>query len=466
MEPCSQCLVLLQRLAELEAKVEQLSRANDELRRLLEDARRGGKRQAAPFRKGPPKANPKTPGRKSGEQHGQHGQRPPPDGAFDQVLEANLPVACPYCFGNLVETHTDQQTQVDLPRQPLRRLINIHCGKCQTCHATVRGHHPQQTSDATGAAAHQVGPDAQAAVVILNKDCGLSHAKVAKVMTRLLGIPLTRGASSQIVLRAGQRLEGAYQEILGQLPVHDWLSVDETGWRIGGHPAWLHVWVGARATAYAIDPQRDADRLEQVIGIDWTGTLVHDGWSSYDRFDCAMHQQCQAHVLVRAKELAAAAVGRAKVFPRQVIKLCQASLATRDQFEAGQLDAAALEQARQEYVGQLLDLTSRPRTNAANETFARHLYHYAEQWFTFLETPGLPATNWPAEQATRPAVVNRKVWGGNRTPDGAHAQEVTMSVLATCKQLTLSALDYVSQALRHIAPKLFPLPIAVAGANQ
>jgi transposase len=459
MESCPQCLILRQRLAQFEAKVEELTR-------LLDEARRKGKRQAAPFRKGPPKPNPKTPGRKSGDQHGQHGHRAPPNGPFDEVLEANLPPACPHCFGTLVETHTDHQTQTDIPRRPIRRLLTIHCGQCQDCHATVRGHHPQQTSDATGAAAHQVGPDAQAAVVILNKECGLSHAKVAKVMTLLLGIALTRGASSQIVLRAGQRLEGAYQEILAQLPLHDWLSVDETGWRIGGHPAWLHVWVGAKATAYAIDPHRSADRLQQVIGIDWAGTLVHDGWSSYDRFQCASHQQCQAHGLVRAHEVLEVAVGRAAVFPRQVIDLLKASLETRDQFQVGLIDTVALEQARQEYVAQLLDLTRRPRTNAANETFAKHLYHYAEQWFTFLAEPGLPATNWPAEQATRPAVVNRKVWGGNRNTVGAHAQEVTMSVVATCKQLTLSALDYISQALRGVAPMLFPSPVAVGIANQ
>jgi transposase len=31
--------------------------------------------------------------------------------------------------------------------------------------------------------------------------------------------------------------------------------------------------------------------------------------------------------------------------------------------------------------------------------------------FTFLNCPSLEATNWPAEQAIRPVVVARKVWG-------------------------------------------------------
>jgi transposase len=448
-EPCPQCAILQQQIAELQAQIEHLRRA-------LEHALRAGKRQAAPFGKEPPVAQPKTPGRKRGRHHGRHGHRPPPDGPVHECVQAPLPATCPHCFGDVAHTHTDTQYQLDLPREPLRRRIDIHCGHCSRCQRPLRGRHPCQTSDATGAAASQLGPDAQAAVVVLNKQLGLSHAKVARLLTDVLGIPLTRGASAQIVLRAAERLQPAYEQILSQLPQQPWLSVDETGWRIGGQPAWLHVWVGAAVTAYAIDPQRSADRLEAVLGRQWSGVLVHDGWASYDRFEEAVHQQCVAHVIVRARELEAQAVGRAKVFPRQVIKLFQGALAVRDAAVAGALNAAVLAAAHERYVNALLDLTERPRVNAANEALARHLYAHGEQWLMFLIDPSLPATNWPAEQATRPAVVNRKVWGGNRTVRGAEAQGALMSVLATCRQQACSAWAYVSQSLCGIIGNLFP----------
>ena len=41
----------------------------------LEALARGAKRQAAPFSKGPPKSDPKPPGRKSGEDYGTHHRR-------------------------------------------------------------------------------------------------------------------------------------------------------------------------------------------------------------------------------------------------------------------------------------------------------------------------------------------------------------------------------------------------------
>src|SRR5262249_29706599 len=95
---------------------------------------------------------------------------------------------------------------------PFRQFL-VHFSICSICDRRVQGRHPLQTSHALGAAASKVGPDAQAAVVVLNKTFGLSHLKVAAVFRALFEITLTRGASTQIVLRAGDRLQPAYEEV-------------------------------------------------------------------------------------------------------------------------------------------------------------------------------------------------------------------------------------------------------------
>ena len=77
----------------------------------------------------------------------------------------------------------------------------------------------------------------------------------------------------------------------------------------------------------------------------------------------------------------------------------------------------------------------------------------------FVSHPEVEPTNWEAERAVRPAVVNRKVWGGNRTWVGAQAQEVLMSVLETCRRAGRSGLEFVSQTVRAFANPLFPRPI-------
>jgi transposase len=167
---CLGCRELLQRVAELSAQVTKLTRK-------LDEAVRAGKRQAAPFRKGQPKPDPKTPGRESGDAHGAHSHRPPPPEPIAECHEAQLPDACPHCRGRLVETGTADQFQTEIPRAPLVRKFRIHIGHCDTCGKRTQGRHPLQTSDALGAAASQIGPDAQAAATLLHTQMGCRMAK-------------------------------------------------------------------------------------------------------------------------------------------------------------------------------------------------------------------------------------------------------------------------------------------------
>lgn len=453
---CPGCRDHLKRLAELEARVAELTRK-------LDEATRAGKRQAAPFRKGPPKPDPKKPGRKSGDAHGPHGHRPMPPGPVAERYHAALPDACPHCRGALVETGTAQQFQTEIPRRPVIRQFTVHIGHCGGCGRRAQGRHPLQTSDALGAAASQVGPDAQAAVALLHTQAGLSHGKVAAVFDALFGIALTRGASAQVNARAGTRLEPEYRRILASVRASKHLSVDETGWRVGGHNAWLHVWVGDEASAYAIDSQRSADALERAIGIDWSGVLSHDGYGTYDRFASAIHQSCLAHVLRRARELLAGATRGAVRFPRQLIALFTEAIHRRNRLgDRGESDDER-ERRRCEFDDRLLALVRRPRAVPGYATFARHLLKHLEQWFTFVFDPSVEPTNWAAEQAIRPAVVNRKVWGGNRTGAGAGTQGVLMSVFQTCRRRARSVLDFVSDNLRAWGNRLLQGPTLLPG---
>jgi hypothetical protein len=59
----------------------------------------------------------------------------------------------------------------------------------------------------------------------------------------------------------------------------------------------------------------------------------------------------------------------------------------------------------------------------------------------------------------RPAVVTRKVCGGNRTDRGAHTHEVLASVLRTIQQRQLDASAIVSNLLRA------PHPITAANVD-
>lgn len=448
---------------------EQLLRENQQLREFvaqlqkrIEELERSAKRQAAPFSKGEPKKKPKKPGRKKGKQHGDHAHRePPPPERVDETLDAPLPDQCPDCGGDVVEDRLDQQFQTEIPRQPIVREFKIHCGHCKKCGKHLRGRHPLQTSDATGAAQSQLGADAQAAIVYLNKRAGMSHGKIADTFDKFFGITLSRGACAQVVMRAGKILQPVYEQIKERIIDSEHLTPDETGWRIGGHSAWLHGWVGDDGTTcYVIDPQRSAEVLEKVIGSDWSGSMTHDGCASYDRFEDTAHQQCVDHALRRARSLVDKQTGAAKIFPQQVIELLTAALRLRDRFDEQNADQDRRGRAYENYVQRLRDLTDRPRSNAENERFAKHLNRHAGSWFLFLVDPTIPATNHRAEQALKTPIVNRKVWGGNRTEAGARAQSVLMSVLQTAALLGRDSMGFFSSLLCAPAAQR---PLLIAG---
>lgn len=440
----------------LSAELEQLRREVELLRQALDESRRAGKRQAAPFRK-PKVAAPKKPGRKPGDEYGQQSRRSIPE-QIDEHYDVPLPTNCPHCGSH--ELTTDRvcpQYQTDIPRKPIHRQFDIHIGHCSGCGERVQGRHELQTSDALGAAASQLGADLQAALTVTNKELGLSHGKCRRLIERLFRITISRSTNCRAQQRLAEQLRPSYDAIGEQVRGSPRVVCDETGWRVNGENAWLHDFVTEQVTYYAIDPTRSAEPAELLLGEDYAGTLIHDGWSVYDRFTLATHQQCLAHLMRRCHELLETAVAGAVRFPRAVLDVFRTALSARDRFRKDELTAHGLRVLAGRFTSTMGRLVAPIKSHAANERLAKHLENHLGDLFTFLRDPLVDATNWRAEQAIRPAVVNRKVWGGNRTWTGAEVQSILTTILVTAVQQTIDPLDFLSQNLTSPQPVLIPL---------
>jgi len=437
----------------LEAKIAVLEKRVAELERLLDKALKASKRQAGPFSKGKPKTNPKKPGRKAGPDYGPKAHRLAPDSPqqFDEIIEVPLPDKCPDCGGSIDKQNIEQQFQVEIPRKPLHRRFDIHTGSCRRCGKRIQGRHPLQSSDALGAASSQLGSETQATIALFKNKYGLSYGKICGILKDQFGIDLSRGGAAQVVQRAAQRSEQIYRSLCQMVRESSAVYPDETGWKVGGWNQWLWTFVSAGATIYLIRPSRGHEIPEEILGPDWDGTMVHDGWSPYDFFDKAQHQQCLSHLLRRAHNLMEKAAGRAKAFPRKIQKLLKDALALRDRRDERGISERGLAIARGRLEKRLDRLLACRLSHEGNWRFQNHLARHDDEIFTFLYQSDIEATNWPAEQAIRPAVINRKVFGGNRTKAGAHAQEVLASVFVTCAQRGQNALSYLSKLIcfRH-----------------
>jgi transposase len=445
----------------LRKEIERLKQETERLRRELEAALRATKRQAAPHSRGRPKANPKRPGRKSGVRYGRQACRPIP-ARVDERIAVPLPDHCPHCGGGVEPESCETQYQEEIVRRTVVRRFDIAVGRCRDCRRRVQGRHRLQTSDAVGVGSVQLGPEALTLAAILNKQMGLSLGHTRQVLCYGFGLEVSRGGLYRALARMAGRAAPTYDglvETARQAPVN---GMDETGWRVGGQLQWLHVAVSAQVTVYAILPGRGYEQSVKILGANYDGFLIHDGWAPYYRFQFAFHQSCLAHLLKRCREMAQIAPPAAWAFPRAVEQLLRTSLELRERYAAGEIS----EHGRRTVTGKLeakLDrILKTRRRNAANRRLARHLEHEQLWLFTFLHCFGLDATNNTAERAIRGMVIARKVWGGSRTWAGARTHQILASVLRTCWQQGKDAFTRGVRLLR--APRAVILDI-VPGAG-
>jgi transposase len=445
----------------LQKENERLKQETERLRRELEAALRASKRQAAPHSRGNPKANPKRPGRKPGRRYGRRSCRPIP-ARVDERIAVPLPECCPHCGGGVEAESRETQYQEEIVRRTVVRRFDIAVGRCRECQRRVQGRHRLQTSDAVGVCSVQLGPEALTLAAILNKQMGLSLGHTRQVLSYGFGLEVSRGGLYRALARMAGRAEPTYDELVEtarQAPVN---GMDETGWKVGGRLQWLHVAVSAQVTVYAILPGRGYEQSVVILGAEYDGFLIHDGWAPYYRFQFAFHQSCLAHLLKRCREMAQIASPSALAFPRAVEHLLQASLELRDRYEQGEVSERGMSIATGKLEAKLDRMLETRRRNPANRRLARHLEHELLWLFTFLHCPGLDATNNAAERAIRGMVIARKVWGGSRTWEGAHTQQILASVLRTCWQQGKDAFARCVKLLR--APRTVILDI-VPGAG-
>lgn len=444
---------LREQLSERDRRIAELTRRVVELEAVVDELRRGGKRQAAPFSRGEPKADPKPPGRKPGGQYGRHAVRAVPK-RVDEWVSVQCPLWCPSCHGRVRVKSKGTQYQIDIPRiRPWTTGFEIQIGECAECGRRVQGHDPRQTSNAVAVGAVQLGPGVVSFSAYLNKVGGMSYGKIASVLKEMAGLEVERSTLCRALARLARRGEPTYAALVQKVRASPIVYPDETGWREGGRSAWLWAHATPSATVYSIERGRGYAEAAKILGADYPGIIGADGWAPYRLFRHATLQTCLAHLLRRCDEMLETATRGGVRFPRKIKAILKDALELRDRRDARQITPHGLRVAKGRLEARMGRALRARITNAANRRLAKHLTRYEAALFVFLDRPELEATNWPAEHAIRPAVVNRKSCGGNRTPRGAHTQAVLMSLLRTCHQQGHSAIRILTKMLRDPTPR-------------
>ena len=446
-----------QRIRELEAEVARLRAVNEQLLQLVkqlrervEELERATARQAAPFRRQnkdrkPPDQH-QTPGRKPGHPPA-HRPEPP---QIDDHVEVRL-TGCPHCGGPVDSVEPCEQVIEDLPpvRPHVTRLVT-YTGRCPRC-GEVRSTHPLQVSTAVGAAKVHLGARALALGALLNKHLGLPMRPTCRVLLHLGGLRLTPGGLAQALHRVANKAKGSFLELLAGLRSQPAVYVDETGWWMGNPGYWLWVFTTLDRTIYRVEQSRGKDVVFDTLGAHFGGVLTSDWLASYENLPYVMHK-CYAHHL----QAIAAARDRKpedqRVYLNELTALLHAAMML-DRMR-GDLSPPEFLRIRQNLDQQADALILPSRTDPDEERVANRLRKRRQWLFTFLDHPGVEATNNRAERALRPAVIARKLSCGNKTERGKRTWEILASLAATCHQRGQNLVELLRPNL--ILPNPFP----------
>jgi transposase len=423
---------LIRRLAKMELE-------NRELRQRLDEARREPHRQVHPFRRQKTQSHrPKKPGRPKG--HPPALRPVPTPEQIDRIIEVPLR-QCPTCHVPLYDPGVVVQYQTDLP--PIISIVtqfNIETGYCPCCRQHGQGRHPEQSSEARGAAGNTLGPVVLTMAAAMKHRLGISYRKICDFLGTYGDLHIAPATFVRAEQRLADRARPTYDLLLEALRQSHVVHADETGWRIGRLNAWLGVFSSKEVTIYAIRPSRGHEVPEDILGPDFDGYLVVDGLNSYDVLEVAKGR-CNGHLLRRCKDLKAVLPGKEQPYLQSLSTLLQEAIDLAGRREA--LTAAGYGRRVQEIEHRLDDwLDGLPRSVSPElDRLDNHIRAHRGEWLVFLHDAEVPPTNNHAEQMLRPAVITRKVGGCNKTLWGALVHSILASLMVSCKRQGKSFLD-------------------------
>ncbi len=440
----------LQIIKKQQRQIERLQQMNEELQQRVAELERAVRRQANPFARRQLVAKPKRPGRKRGRGRFVHRELP----QVDQIHETKVAElsGCPKCGGKLREIHEHEQTVTDIPVVEVKNTRYItYSGYCQACQRRVRSHHPDQISNATGAAGVMIGPHAKALAANLKHRLGVSYGKVGEVLNDTFGLRVSRSGWCQADQTLARKARPVYAELVEAIRQSSVVHADETGWRIGTLSAWLWVFTQQEATVYVIRDTRGSEVVLDILGREFRGILSSDCFVAYEdrRLKEWLKQKCASHLLRELRVFKETKSGRALHFARQVTILLQDAIHLKA--EKTSLDPFTFHQRAQALEARLDVLIAPQRrfSDPDNHRFAKRLRKYRPHLLRFLYVDELDATNNLAERMLRPAVITRKTNGCNRNRKGAETHAILASVLVTCHQHSIPVLDYLVQLQQY-----------------
>ncbi len=417
---------------DLEKRCTQLLEENRELKEKLNTNSKNSSKppsQDPNRRKRPAKPSGKNPGGQPG--HTGHSKKIFSPDQVTKTIEVK-PHLCANCGGSHL-SHTPISLEIrqviELPEihQEVTQY-NIHTCRCGRCGKHVRAKVPKE-------AERGFGPRLMGFVTMLTGEGHLSKRKICSIVKHL-GIKSSLGALCNIHRLASELLQAPADAIQKKVLQQARLNADESSWRIQQKRCW--IWIGAtpNATFFKIDPSRSQKAYLRIFS-PFQGTLTTDRYGAYNQHP-GLKQICLAHI-DRHFEKMGQRPGKVTI-SRPVLQARTKKL----------MDDIKL----------ILLFATQKAKNSKSIALAYDLLNRFPTLWTYLVKEGVEPTNNLAERGLRPAVIFRKLSGGNQSEWGARFVERLMTMTCTLKQNAKNLFTFLTAIFRsHVGGRSPPLSV-------
>src|SRR5262245_12194518 len=439
---------LLQRVAQLEARLNQTSRNSSK-----------------PPSSDPPSVRPrpaKEPtGRKSGGQlgHEGHGRKLKPESEVDQSIDVR-PEHCGQCGTLLLgeDPEPERHQVTELPRiTPVVTKYRSHCLWCVACGARTQAAWP--TTMPTGS----FGPRVHATVGYLTGRIGASQREVQDLFATLYQMEVSVGGIGALEQAVSAALAVPVVEAQTYVQRQPVRNADETSWREKRQRRWLWISVTPLVTIFRLLKTRGAAGAKELLGEIVWGIIGTDHYAGYHWLDPRQRQLCWAH-LKREFVAWSERTGETARIGRALLAVEKQLFGLWYRVRDGTLTWAAFQVAVLPLMARVTTLLQEGGAGAdvkARGTCRNLLKREAALW-TFVWEPGVEPTNNCAERPLRRAVLWRRRSFGTQSEAGSQFVERILTAVTTLRQQRRDVLDYLTDACaaaigKKPAPSLLPL---------
>lgn len=453
---------LLDQVTAANAQIAALTERIDELLEQLDKNNKNSRNSSKPpssdgYSKPAPKSLKKPSGKKPGGQKGHKGSGMKITRKPDEFV-SHYPSACLNCPNRAsCEMSVAERRYVEdiviktsiIEHQQMKCCCPKQGGK------TILGEFPTHIR-----ATKQYGSNLVAFASALSTVGMVSVDRIHKLLSNVFQVPISTGAIQNFLNRLHEKVKLPVKYIrnkVSQLPV---MHCDETGLRVNEKLRWLHCMCGEGWVYYALHDKRGCEAMDE-IGIipDYRGTMIHDCWKPYFKYEQSEHALCCAHFL---RELVYAEEVKHQEWANPLAKLLCEMLEERNRLTAlgarcfSEEQATAYSNRYDALVTQGLDANPLPERKKGKmgapkkgemRSLLERLRDRKQQILRFAEDWHIPFTNNAAEQNIRFSKVKLKVSGSFRTKRGAEEYADIMSYTNTAYKHGVGFFNAIKAAL-------------------